>query len=758
MTQDSNLDSHKHCDFCEQPIDGGLIIERHENSYCCTGCATAHEMLSGANIHGPGPELLTKYAHLVVAEEAEGLKIYDGTHGSWQVSLPAIHCTSCLLLLERMPEWLEGISEVRVSFSAKRATIAFNPEILNLPILAAWLDYVGYPPSLVNNKQENSNEVTKLGIAGFAMGNAMMSAFPEYFGLDQNHDALLTFFRYSTAFFATISLIVAGRFYLENAYKAVRGKTWSLDIPIAIGMLSLWGWSAVLLGSSTNGGYFDSLSGLIFFLLLGKFIQRKTYAAFSFERTVNDFLPLSVFHVDSGRFVRLGDLGVGDRVELAQGSIIPLELEAKMPTEVDYSFITGESEPILCQEGDTLLMGGKILKGPIRAKVLHAARSTEVEGLWRDSAEQTGWVSPRVTAIFTLSVLVLALGGGIAWWYIDSSRAVEIAVSVLIIACPCALSLAAPFAYGTATSRLSKLGIYLKNGKSMDRLARVVQIAWDKTGTLTGQNLKGELHLIRTDFNGEFKAIAARSAHPISQSISEALGTHALGNFDTWEEFTGKGILATDAQGVEWRIGSGEFCHRPMGPTYLLRDGVEVGNYLQGMQYREELTQVFSELQNSGVQHHLISGDSPRELPQDWQSVFGRHLHFNQRPEDKASLLQTLNQCLFVGDGLNDLEAMEAAEVGLAVVEGDLGYFPKSDGIIFAEALPVFPRALGYSQKMRQVVRWAYLLSLGYNLSGVVLALLGLLSPVIAAVLMPLSSVSVVLFVVLFAMFFAPKS
>ena len=758
MTQDSNFDSHKHCDFCEQPIDGELIIERHENSYCCTGCATAHEMLTGENIHGPGPELLSKYAHLVVAEEAEGLKIYNETHGSWQVSLPAIHCTSCLLLLERMPEWLEGISEVRVSFSAKRATIAFNPEVLNLPILAAWLDYVGYPPSLVTKKQENSNEVTKLGIAGFAMGNAMMSAFPEYFGLDQNHDALLTFFRYSTAFFATVSLIIAGRFYLENAYKAVRGRTWSLDIPIAIGMFSLWGWSAFLLANGTNGGYFDSLSGLIFFLLLGKFIQRKTYAAFSFERTVNDFLPLSVFHLESGRFVRLGDLGVGDRVELAQGSVIPLELEAEMPTEVDYSFITGESEPILCQMGDALLMGGKILNGPIHAKVVHEARSSEVEGLWKESSEQTGWVSPKVTAIFTISVLALALGGGVAWWYLDSSRAVEIAVSVLIIACPCALSLAAPFAYGTATSRLSKLGVYFKSGRSIEKLAQVAQIAWDKTGTLTGQNLRGELRMNRTDFNAIFKALVARSVHPIAQSISEALGTHSQGKFDTWEEITGKGILATDPQGVEWRVGSGQFCDRPIGPTYLIRDGAEVGCYLPGMQYRKELAQVFSELQNSGVQHHLISGDSPRELPQDWQTTFGQHVHFNQRPQDKAALVQKLNQCLFVGDGLNDLEAMEAADIGLAVVEGDLGYFPKSDGIIFANALPVFPRALRYSRKMRNVVKWAYLLSLGYNLSGVVLALLGLLSPVIAAVLMPLSSVSVVLFVVLFAMFFAPKT
>ncbi len=749
----------KHCTFCEQPLEGSALVMRLDLEFCCAGCATAHDMLSGDSGYGPSSELLSKYEHLVVATAAEGFQKYSSTAALWEVSLPAIHCTSCLILLERMPEWLEGVTSVRVSFSAKRATVHFNPEVVSISVVAAWLDFVGYPPSLITAKKQHSSEVMKLGIAGFAMGNAMMSAFPEYFGLDaKGHSELLILFRYSTAFFATLSLVVAGRFYLESAWKAIRGRTWSLDIPIAIGMTALWGWSAVLLLNGTSGGYFDSLSGLIFFLLLGKFLQRRTYAAFSFERTVNDFLPLSVYSVNRGQFVRLGDLQEGDTIELAKGGIVPVEVHALSEVEIDYSFITGESEPATAKAGETLLVGGKILSEGLRATVFKQAQSSTVEQLWKEELPDTGWVSPKMTAWFTIIVIVLAIVGGLVWWNIEHTRAIEIAVSVLIIACPCALSLAAPFAYGTAAGIMSKFGVFLKSGRGVEELAKTEHIAWDKTGTLTGQNIGGALELHRREWGGELASIVARSAHPIAAGIRRALDAEIIPEAITeWCEVSGEGIYAKDHNGRTWFVGSGSGCGKPVGPTYAICDGILVALYRPSAEYRTELAQLFSELENFGITHHLISGDTPRELPQEWRTTFAHRTHFQCSPEQKAQLISPMENCLFIGDGLNDIAAMKSAAIGLAVVDGNLGYFPKSDGILFADQLRTFAHVLRYSKRMVATVKAAYLISLLYNLTGVVLALLGYLSPVIAAVLMPLSSISVVLFVVLWAWVFAPK-
>jgi len=748
------------CEFCEQPIEGLAVVKRANREFCCSGCATAHEMLHGDSGYGPSPELLSKYEHLIVTSEAEGLQKYSSTAVIWEVSLPAIHCTSCLILLERMPEWLHGVNDVRVSFSAKKAHISFDPTQISVPVVAAWLDFVGYPPFLITKKHTNNGEITKLGIAGFAMGNAMMSAFPEYFGLDTSGSSeLLLFFRYSTAFFATLSLIVAGRFYLESAFKAIRGKTWSLDIPIAIGMIALWSWSFVLLIRGTSGGYFDSLSGLIFFLLLGKFFQRKTYAAFSFERTVNDFLPLSVFSVDQGQFIRIGNLKKGEIIELVAGSIVPVEATANDAFQIDYSFITGESEPVIGEAGARLLVGGKLLDHGLRATVEKPAQSSTMENIWKETLPDTGWVSPRLTAIFTITVLVLSVIGALIWWQIDASRAIEIGVSVLIIACPCALSLAAPFAYGTAAGIMSKLGVFLKSGRGVAALAGAKHIAWDKTGTLTSQNLIGTLKVLLPECSTALAAIVARSTHPVAQGMYTRLQTEVSNDvkIKDWNELPGKGICAVDAQGRNWFVGSGAACGRPEGPTYALCDEELVAVYESSVRYRAELASLLTDLLSQGIQHHLISGDVPRELPEEWRTVFGESIHFECPPEKKAALIAPLEHCVFIGDGLNDIEAMNKASLGLAVVEGKLGYFPQSDGILFAEHIDQFPKVLRYAKRMAFSVKAAYLLSLMYNLTGVLFALLGLLSPVFAAVLMPLSSITVVLFVVFAAWVFAPK-
>ena len=747
------------CQFCHQPIEGSLIVERNEKHYCCTGCATADEMLNGGDQLGPSAALVEKYAHLSLAEEGEGLEKFNATHQQWTVQLPAIHCTSCLILLERMGEWLPGVHDVRVSFSAKKATVQFNPQELSIALLAAWLDYVGYPPSLISQSKRNRNQIAQLGISGFAMGNAMMSAFPEYFGLNESgHAALLYFFRYSTAFFATISLLIAGRFYLENAYKAIRSAQWSLDIPIALGMLVLWFWSAYLILTGTSGGYFDSLSGLIFFLLLGRFLQAQTYEAFSFERTVQDFLPISVFSLNRQAFTRLADLQEGERIQIPTDGIIPAKCTTIAPAKLDYSFITGESDPQHISEGQSILPGGRNAGAPLQATVAEVPGQGVVEQLWKSNdREQTGWVSERITAIFTITVILAALTGGIIWYAIDPTRAAEIAVSVLIIACPCALSLAAPFAYGTASRFLSHLGLYFKSGIGLEKLANSTTFFWDKTGTLTHQSNAGNLSDLSAQHQSVLKAMTSRSEHPISQAISALLPQASPVELEQWESLPGQGIAAK-FNGQIYRLGSAQWLQKPDGPTYFEKEGAELGYFSPVFSYREHLETMFEELTNMGAEHHLISGDSPRELPANWASYFDGKAHFNATPEQKAQIVNAHAGGVFLGDGLNDVQALEAADLGIAVVEGQMSYIPRSGGVLRSEMLPELPKMLRYAKKMIRWVRAAYILSLTYNVLGITVALLGWMSPVIAAILMPLSSISVVLFAVLGARLLRPKN
>ena len=745
-----------HCAFCEQPIEVSVAHEREGKEYCCAGCATADQMLHGQRELGPNPSTIDRYKHLVVAEEAEGLVRYHGNHTLWRVSLPDIHCTSCLIVLERMEEWLPGILEVRVDFSAKIASITFNPEKLSIALLAAWLDFIGYPPSLVPPAIRKTQAISTLGVAGFAMGNAMMSAFPEYFGLNEAaHHGLLLLFRYSTAVFATLSLAVAGKQYIVNAWKAIRVQQWSLDIPIAMGMMALWGWSVYALVRGEHG-YFDSLSGLIFFLLLGKMLQERTYAAFSFERTVHDFLPLSVFSLERGSFIRIGQLFPGETITVPKNNVVPVNATARGVISIDYSFISGESEPVEVLIGQRVYMGGTVLSDGATFEVEETPKGAATQ-IWKDEQSGlTGWVSGSITAWFTISVLVLAMGGGVFWYFIAPQRALEIAVSVLIIACPCALSLAAPFAYGTAAAKLAQHNFYVKSGRVLASLASVQTLFWDKTGTLTRRGKKSSDTSLAKEDAAVLRGILDRSTHPVAQAMLEAIGDGDRLAPENWEEMVGSGIVARDGQGNVWRIGSGRWLHLTEGLTYVMRGDDILWQWEPQWTYRP-LAPMFEQLKAEGKNLHLLSGDRPRKLPEGWERYFGSNQWFEQRPEDKMRRVAQVEHSMYLGDGLNDVEAMAAADVGVAVVEDVLGFFPKGNAVIFASALVGVPNFLRYARRMKNWVRGAYALSLTYNLIGLGFALSGALSPVVAAILMPLSSITVVLFSVLGAYLWAPR-
>jgi Cu+-exporting ATPase len=332
----------------------------------------------------------------------------------------------------------------------------------------------------------------------------------------------------------------------------------------------------------------------------------------------------------------------------------------------------------------------------------------------------------------------------------------EIAVSVLIIACPCALSLAAPFAYGTAAAKLAQHNFYVKSGRVLASLASVQTLFWDKTGTLTRRGKKSSDISLAKEDAAVLRGILDRSTHPVAQAMLDAIGDGERLALEDWEEMVGSGIVARDGQGNVWRIGSGRWLHLTEGLTYVMRGDDILWQWEPQWTYRS-LGPMFEQLKAKGKNLHLLSGDRPRKLPEGWERYFGSNQWFEQRPEDKMRRVAQVEHSMYLGDGLNDVEAMAAADVGVAVVEDVLGFFPKGNAVIFASALVGVPNFLRYARRMKNWVRGAYALSLTYNLIGLGFALSGALSPVVAAILMPLSSITVVLFSVLGAYLWAPR-
>ena len=759
------------CHYCNQDAETATQVIQDELIFCCNGCAVAHQMVQLGEL--PSESVLekktTQYEYLNAVDDLPGLDLMDQGWAKWKISLPAIHCSSCLILLELLPTWLKGVQEVRVQFSEKEATIHFNNEQITRARLAAWLDFIGYPPEVKGKespKAKNRKRVMELGIAGFAMGNAMMSAFPEYLGLGSDTEApLVIFFRYSTAIFATASLLIAGRSYLESAYKVLRMKSVNLDVPISVGMLAIWFWSAYQLLTGLGSGYFDSLAGLVFFLLMGKWFQERTYAAFSFERDIDDFLPLAVFSESKGTYTKLANIVEGEELRISPEGVVPVKSTLLSDQAwFDLSFMTGESLPVQKFKGDTLWPGSTALENGANILAAEPYQKDHLQSAWTAEAagqSQTGYLPTWVSKYFTITVLTIALIGGITWYFIDPSRTVEIAAAVLIIACPCALSLAAPFAYGHGSHLLKDKGLFFKSSYSVSVLGRMKNWIWDKTGTLSEQgHWTAVQNTPAQDINeedmGRIISMTATSLHPLSKTLNyfyaEELG-YAPVPMDQIQEVIGKGITAVDTNGAAWTLGSSHFLTELGVPNIPEVSTTWVGVAVNGVlhyqfnfegAYRKHMDSVFEKLASTGCAHHLVSGDTPVELPSEWQPYFKDSSHYKQLPAQKKTYVDGLDNTVFLGDGLNDIEALGTADLGIAVVEENLNYFPKCSGVIQSQALTHLPHMAKFSTQLANLVQIAYLVSLLYNVAGVAFALSGALTPVVAAILMPISSITVV--------------
>jgi len=563
--------TEKDCYHCGDELIGkGNSLD--DKLFCCNGCLTVYQLLKDNNLGtfytlenkaGSKPTDINqhKYAFLEVDSiRAKFIDFEDDQTARVTLFLPQIHCSSCIYLLENISKIEPAIQVCQVNFAKREASIAFDYTKISLAQLALLLDRIGYAPNFGNrNEAERKQDKTyiyKLGIAGFAFGSIMLWSFPEYLGIENDNPEFRNFTSYLSFFVSIPVLLYSASDYFISAYKALRFKSLNLDVPITIGIIALYLQSSYSIFVGNGPGYMDSFSGFIFFLLIGKWFQNKTYKTLSFERDYTSYFPVAVTRITDNKeeIVEIEALKVQDKILVRNEEVIPCDsVLLSESARIDYSFVTGESNPILKFKVDFNYAGGKLLGQRIELTVEKESKRSHLTQLWNDvkSEKKTSTTfkyQDRLSFYFLIIILIIATISSIGWAFVDPSRITQIIVSILIVACPCALALSAPFTFGNVMRLLGRKGLYLKNTTVIEKLNSVTDIVFDKTGTLTTGTTHHVEYLgneLNSDQLEAINCLVNSSTHPLSRAIVSFLRNQKVASLCEildFEERTGKGI------------------------------------------------------------------------------------------------------------------------------------------------------------------------------------------------------------------------
>lgn len=779
------------CYHCGDPCESTVIFAE-DKSFCCEGCKLVYEILEENEMctyydldSNPGVSLKSKnfgerYTFLSNKDIAQQLLDYaSDSLCKLTLYIPSIHCSSCIWLLENLHRLREGITTSRVNFVKKEVAISYDPSVISLQQVAELLATIGYAPDIsLENYNRSSRTKTgnsiflKLGITGFCTGNIMLLSFPEYFGLDEVVDAQYrSLFIWMNAILSLPVFFYGASDYLISAWQSLRKNLINIDVPLSIGIVALFGRSLYETISGTGAGYWDSMTGLVFFLLIGKWLQNKTFENLSFDRNYKSYFPLAATIIKQGQqaTVPVTELTMGDHIVIRNQELIPADSTLLSEKAwLDYSFVTGESEPVEKKCGDYIYAGGRQTGASIELSVEKPVSQSYLTQLWNNEAFAKEKLTP-VTALandfsryFTYATLSIAAMAATFWYFNDPSVMWNALTAVLIVACPCALSLSMPFAMENTMRIFGRTGFYVKNTGIIQHLANITHIIFDKTGTLT-QSSKSQILYTGKPLTKEdhqiIKSLTANSTHPLSRKLFHFLENEIPAKVKAFQEITGAGIEGI-VLGKHIRIGSVGFIGRqtPTGVSseistvHVLIDHEYKGSFSFSNPYRSGLQKVMTNLKKR-FKLSLLSGDRKVDvlvlLP-----FFGKknQLNFEQSPTDKLNYVKHLQtkgeKVLMIGDGLNDAGALKQSDVGMVLTEDVHAFFPACDILADARKLDRLHDIIRFSRTSVNVVKLSFLLSMVYNVIGLAWAVSGNLSPVFAAILMPVSSISVVAFAV----------
>ena len=781
-----------YCYHCgEECKDSTISI--NEKIFCCSGCKTVYEILNESNLcnyysteQSPGKtpkEFKSKdYDYLDDENIIRQLNNYtDDKISIVTFTIPQMHCSSCIWLLENLYKLNEGISHSEVDFLKKELTVRYNHNKISLKNLVQLISSIGYEPQIQldilekkRDRASNKKLYYKLGIAAFCFGNIMLFSFPEYLSIDVSDIFFKRFFGYLNLILALPVFFYSSSEYFISAYKGLKKKIVNIDFPVSIGIIVLFLRSSIEILTHSGAGYFDSMTGLVFFLLIGKLFQQKTYQSLNFERNYKSYFPLSVSVKKNYRQMSkpVSELVVGDRIVVRNDEIIPADsILFSGAGNIDYSFVTGESKPVNKVMGEFIYAGGRQRGESLELEVVKEVSQSYLTQLWNNNTfkkkEESDFtaLSNLISKYFTAVVLLIALISSAFWVPVNFGIALNVFTAVLIVACPCALALSTPFTLGNTLRIFGKNKFYLKNTTSIEEMAKVDEIVFDKTGTLTKIN-SSEINYVGKeldDFEQEIvKSLAGNSNHPLSRKIYSFLKGKEKFAVSLFKEKTGKGIEGV-ILGNKVKVGSVEYVSnlensdsvfepkKDFGTrVYLSLNNKVVGYFNFSTEYRKGIKELLKNL-SADYSISLLSGDNDSEKDKLIE-YFGKEtgLFFQRSPQSKLDFVKDLQnigrKTLMVGDGLNDAGALAQSNVGIAVTEDTNNFSPACDAILEADKIDKLFDFIKFSKTSVKIILVSFIISFFYNLIGLGFAVMGLLSPIVAAILMPVSSISVVVF------------
>ena len=762
------------CEGCRQ-----VYLLLHENNLC-----TYYNFDKSPGIKAKGKFISERFAYLDDEITAQKLVQFNSeTQTNVTFSLPQMHCSSCVFLLENLHRIKPGITKSQTNFQRKEVFIIFDPTQISLRKVVELLAFIGYEPaiSLKDSTQKkvfsyNKKQIYQIGVAGFCFSNIMMLSFPEYFssgnieqaGLKATFTWLNLFLSLPVLFFSASSIFI-------SAFKGLRQKFLNIDAPIALAIIVTFSRSYYEIISGNGAGYLDSGTGIVFFMLIGRWFQNKTYDSFSFDRDYKSYFPLGVSVIENGveKNIPVTLLKKGDCIIIRNEEMIPADaLLIKGNAHVDYSFVSGESTPLRKNKGELIYAGGKQTGSAIELEIINEVSQSYITQLWNNDIfkhqknKEQSFIHPW-SRYFTLALFSVAICAAIFWAFTDTSKLLPAVTAVLIVACPCSLLLSATFTYGNMLRIFGKNKLYLKNAGVIESLAKTTAIVFDKTGTIT-QNQSSLISYNGTPLsNRELAAVYAvtrQSSHPLSKIITNNLSSlqnNQLLTVESFMEFTGEGIEAM-VNGLPVKIGSAAFVNELYDAAgydtgshiHVMLNKVHMGAFTISNEYRPGIKEAITLLQQKKFELHLLSGDNDTEKI-TLTKLFGKNadVQFNQTPLNKLDTIKKLQEqhknVLMLGDGLNDAGALMQSDTGIAVSDSTAQFSPACDAIIDGGKVGNIHQFLAFARSGKKIVAASFILSILYNFAGLSFAVQGTLSPIVAAILMPASSISIVLLVTL---------
>lgn len=791
------------CAHCSLPVPAGLIERGGAGEqFCCAACRTAYEV-----IHACG---LDRYYALRQRAGGEGVPAagtVGGAGGRYErfddpafqrlycrgaqgglmratLRVEGAHCAACVWLVEALPRVARGVVESRLDLSRSQAQIVWDPARTTLSRAARALDSLGYRPAPArgvgaeeSRRREERRALARLGVAGALAGNVMLLAAALYSGAFADMaPGTETFFRWMSAGLGTLAILWPGSVFFRGAWASLRVRRLHLDLPIAIALGAGGVWGVVSVARGAGEIYFDSLAAVVFLLLIGRYVQqRQQRRAAGAVEMLFTMTPTSVRVVDAAGEARetpIDEVRPGELVEAPAHDSVPVDgVVERGASELDQSLLTGESRPVRVGVGDRVTAGAMNLSAALRVRVEAAGEETRIASLMRAVERSDAARAPivrmadRLAGRFVGTVLTLSLGTLLAWLWIDPARAVDNAIALLIVTCPCALGLATPLAVSAALGRAARRGLLIKGGEPLEQLTKPGVLLLDKTGVVTESRMRLARWVGDASLKPLVGAAEADSTHPVGRALAAEL--KGAGAVWSVEHRIGQGVVAASHEG-RLVIGSPEFVATCAGkaPEWaddaaaaLARDGltpvlIAAGGSVRavagvGAPLRVDAADSVHAMRAMGWRVGMCSGDHP-DVVRRVAARLGLEPDLcwgGVTPEGKQRVVESLlgqSVVVMVGDGVNDAAALATASVGVGVHGGAEACLEAADVAVRRPGMAPLVELLEGANRAAGVIRRNLGVSLAYNALTASLAMTGVIGPLLAAALMPLSSISVI--------------